>query len=1560
MPEISAIFASFQQGEIRFEELDAALGQILADSPERLEEVQEALRRAKDDGLPWNIYAVLRGNIDLSAGQAGSAQAGGNGGSSAPTEEATREDETIVLGGGEDDPGAERTLFLGGGEQKDSDAGAEITAMDVPTVVLNEENLDGTTAPIRGSLADNAKRLARDRASTEHMLMTYLGEDFVAADSDPVSGGGDIFSQPFTQDEIDDTELSSATEPTQVNAEEGEYAPGYMLRQRFQLLTKLGEGGMGAVWRARDMLKVRARDRNPYVAIKLLTGDFREHPEAFIALQRETSKQQRLAHPNIATVYNFDRDQSTNTVFMTMEVMEGESMDKVIRKLPREGLTVDEAMPIIEQLGAGLSYAHQNGLVHSDLKPGNCFLTRNGVVKLLDFGIARASKTEAHAEGERTLFDPGELGALTPAYATVEMFEGMDPDPSDDIYALAIMSYQLFTGKHPFGKKRADKAMSLGLQVPNVAKLSKKQNRGIARALAFKREDRTASVEDFLRDIRPPKSKKVAYLTGGVAAALIVGALANPIMDLVRARENASIIEQIEGGTPAKLQMGIARIKAIESPTQRRKVLQDQRTFTAMSAVVEQAEGESLDLVLALIARLDADWQQDFFGHPAVRQAILENFRTRIESFFNPAEEKRDYPSAWAEFQKLDALYPNSASVLTIRNTLERNRSNLVADLEDEYERLLKLGAIVPVEGDRDIADVLSDLAGLMPEHALIGDIRLRERVTELAHQFLEAGELEAAQRYIDAGLGYTPDDPKLIRLMARRIALAEQTERESLGAGLRARLESARPALDRLEGFEPIKRDLVTLSVLDPNDAFALSLQQKHQDLFQHRFDEQILAGNLDGASSLLAFSAPLLDGDYLRAARARLAAAKTTAPGDSSPGADQPYRSSLETLTHHVGAAKSGIDWITDSIIGIRAFTAVLPAEDPRLEKLRTDMIQFLLAEADRAVAVERFDSGRLWIARARLVSTSHPGLEEAAAALETAAVETRERRSFERDLATFEQVHDEFSVALSDQRPKEAEKSLRRMREIADSNAGVRGQNVALIRDAYEALGKAYAEKADYESAEKIVTEAIEAGWASNALSDAQTRYREAIDQRALLFALRSRMESAKPLNLESVENDLEILAQQFPDEIAAIRSDLASRRSESIVAYVSAKNFDAAGLNARMREFSRLFPDSVGPLNGAISNAALKRLEAESRRDPASTRRLVDEFRRVLPDNPKFEQIARGLPPTSILSARRHVATGRLTRALATLEADRSNIGKSPEYAALKRTIARKQAQAERKFKVFASRVKTGTFKSREMRVAALEEVKALWSDNPEFNRADYVDREPGACRADLAGEGRLAGGSCYDPMPGGIKGPVLVVVPAADAGGGPYAIGKYEVSVAEFNRYCAATGACAPKSVRNDRVPVTGIPLADARSYADWLSAQATAESNQRIVYRLPTGREWRHAAAAGGDVPSRGINCRPKGGSSLAAGLISGQGGTFSLGMPIGRSLISASFGEANAWGLVNAVGNAREWATAGNGVVARGGAFEDPLESCGVESERAHDGGADAATGFRLVREIR
>ena len=296
-----------------------------------------------------------------------------------------------------------------------------------------------------------------------------------------------------------------------------DYDVGSVIRDRFRLEKVLGVGGMGKVYKALDLLKAEAKDRKPYVAVKLLNDSFKTHPEAFISLQREASRQQKLSHPNIATVYDFDRVGGPGTaVYITMELMEGVEIKDFIRKKvrPKKGLPFEEAYEIIKQIASGLTYAHEHNLVHSDFKPSNAFLCNDGKVKTLDFGIARAVENPLTGDVTKTLFDPGKLGALTPAYASHEQLDGEKPDIRDDIYALGCTAYELLTGEHPFKKVPANKAREKRLTPPYIKSLNKVQNIALRNAIAFFRADRSPTVTHFIKELEGkeliPRPKYVA------------------------------------------------------------------------------------------------------------------------------------------------------------------------------------------------------------------------------------------------------------------------------------------------------------------------------------------------------------------------------------------------------------------------------------------------------------------------------------------------------------------------------------------------------------------------------------------------------------------------------------------------------------------------------------------------------------------------------------------------------------------------------------------------------------------------------------------------------------------------------------------------------------------------------------------------------------------------------------------------------------------------------------------------------------------------------------------
>jgi len=297
-----------------------------------------------------------------------------------------------------------------------------------------------------------------------------------------------------------------------------------IINNRFELQEILGSGGMGTVYKAVDRRKVEAQERDPYVAVKVLNDDFKNHPLAFISLQRETRKTQTLAHPNIVNVHDFDRDQ--DRVFMTMEYLEGDALDKVLADNRVMGLEQTVAVSILKSMCGALIYAHSHNIAHSDFKPGNVFITNQGENKVFDFGIARAvsqveeSEQGAPSEHELTKFDPGNLGALTPAYASLEMLEGQVPDIRDDIYALGCVAYELFTGGHPFAKVPANEAAAKGLKPVRIKKLPRRQWRVIERSLAFTRDQRIPSVEEFWQAFEPRSS--VPWWTGGIAAVAIL------------------------------------------------------------------------------------------------------------------------------------------------------------------------------------------------------------------------------------------------------------------------------------------------------------------------------------------------------------------------------------------------------------------------------------------------------------------------------------------------------------------------------------------------------------------------------------------------------------------------------------------------------------------------------------------------------------------------------------------------------------------------------------------------------------------------------------------------------------------------------------------------------------------------------------------------------------------------------------------------------------------------------------------------------------------------------
>src|SRR3954471_7980443 len=202
---------------------------------------------------------------------------------------------------------------------------------------------------------------------------------------------------------------------------------------RYELHRKIARGGMADVYLARDSLLDRP------VALKVLFPEFATDRSFVERFRREAQAAANLSHPNIVSVYDWGEE--GGTYFIVMEYVEGRSLAQILRD---EGpLLPDRAADIATDIAAALGFAHRNGVIHRDVKPGNVLISPLGQVKVTDFGIARAVTTQDNLTQTGTV-----MGTAT--YFSPEQARGESVDPRSDVYSLGVVLYELLTGEPPF------------------------------------------------------------------------------------------------------------------------------------------------------------------------------------------------------------------------------------------------------------------------------------------------------------------------------------------------------------------------------------------------------------------------------------------------------------------------------------------------------------------------------------------------------------------------------------------------------------------------------------------------------------------------------------------------------------------------------------------------------------------------------------------------------------------------------------------------------------------------------------------------------------------------------------------------------------------------------------------------------------------------------------------------------------------------------------------------------------------------------------------------------
>src|SRR5262249_10304341 len=277
----------------------------------------------------------------------------------------------------------------------------------------------------------------------------------------------------------------------------------------YQVLAPLGAGGMGEVWRARDT----RLDRD--VAIKLLAAEFAKDADRFRRFVQEAKAASALNHPNIITIYEIG--QVDDRHFIAAEFIEGQTLRQ---QMIGARMKLPDALEVAAQVASALSAAHAAKIIHRDIKPDNVILRPDGLVKVLDFGLAKLTERRAPALGAeaptaiKVNTDPG-IVMGTAQYMSPEQARGQEVDARTDIFSLGVMLYEMIAGRLPFGgETTTDVFVSILEKEPPTLSLHAPEapaelRRIVSKALRKDREERYQVVKDLLLDLKSLKEELI-------------------------------------------------------------------------------------------------------------------------------------------------------------------------------------------------------------------------------------------------------------------------------------------------------------------------------------------------------------------------------------------------------------------------------------------------------------------------------------------------------------------------------------------------------------------------------------------------------------------------------------------------------------------------------------------------------------------------------------------------------------------------------------------------------------------------------------------------------------------------------------------------------------------------------------------------------------------------------------------------------------------------------------------------------------------------------------------